>query len=209
MTCIPLERLRSFRRQELSEDERRLVELHLSECRTCRQTLVENLRLEDTPVPEPIPDEILRQVRSLVPEPRRAAGPIWLAVAALLVALVGGMLLYPKSEPEPVLRDLDPVSEHLEPIAPTASAEVRGLVRFRWTAVSNATLYRLVILGADGSRLLEKEADDTAIEIETDLLDAGGGTLYWLVEAQLPGGHQLTSTPRALLVAGGVQDPAE
>ena len=85
------------------------------------------------------------------------------------------------------------------------SAEVAGPVRFRWTEVPEASLYRLVILGDDGRRLVERETAEIEIAIDVDALwnDEGGDTepgreAYWLVEAQLPGGGRLHTDPRPI-----------
>lgn len=211
MTCLSLDRLRTYRRQELPEEEGQLVELHLSECRTCRRILVDDLRregLEEAREPDPIPGEVLRQVRNLVPaERRRPRLRAWLPLAAVLVAVLGGALLIPRHPPESVLRGDDEISNRLVPIEPTESAEVHGLVRFRWTGASEAQLYRLVILGVDGSRLLERESQQTEVEIDMGSLPAQGeARVYWLVEAQLPGGDRRSSDPRLLTVTAGLPD---
>lgn len=230
MTCVPLERLQSFRRQELSDEERRLVERHLAECRSCRQLLVDDLRWEEAtegtaegttaaPPLKPLPEEILRQVRNLVPEDRkqprrrqrrRTGISTWLPLAAVLVALIGGFLLYPRPEPhvekQGVFRDLDQVSERLEPIEPAASAEVEGPVRFRWTAVAEAKVYRLVILSSEGTRLVERETQHTEVEIDTSGLGGVGDVdvdVYWLVKAQMPGGEQILSPARPMTLRSG------
>lgn len=77
-------------------------------------------------------------------------------------------------------------------------------MRFRWTEVPEASLYRLVILGDDGGRILQRETVEA--EIEVDVGDATGEAgeegagleAYWMVEAQLPGGGRLHTDPRPI-----------
>ena len=239
MTCVPQDELRRFRLQELLEDERKLVEEHLSECRSCRQRLVDDLRREEGSGPETVPDEILKRVRGLVDSqsnpretqatrstrpaqqrrPTRFPARTWLPLAAAIVAAVGVLWLVPKlgtesepdsvldsilhSDPHSVLRDAESVSGRLAPVEPAADVEIdvriNRQVRFRWTAVPEASLYRLVILGDDGGRILEHETVDAVVEIDVGAFAGSGGVdAYWLVEAQLPGGGRLHTDPRPI-----------
>lgn len=220
MTCMPVEELRSYRRQQLPEEDRRLVEEHLSECRSCRRRLVDDLRREEAAGPETVPDEILARVRGLVDagSPHSAASSTggatavdgarqvlsartWLPLAAAVLAVVGAWWLVPRPGSEPVLRDVEAVSGRLAPIEPAADAEVEDRVLFRWTAVPEASHYRLVILGVDGARLLERETANAELEIDLGILLSHGGSgteAYWLVEAQLPGGGRLHTDPRPI-----------
>lgn len=216
MNCPSLERLRSFRRQQLPEEERQRVEEHLAGCRSCRRSLVDDLRREEASGPAEVPAEILTRVRGLVdeppkrdrpasepstvrkPSPVRASPRAWLPLAAAMIALVGAWWLSPRPATDPVLRDIAPVSNRLAPLEPAPEAEVGARVRFRWTKVPEASLYRLVILGDDGGRILQRETVEAEIEVDIGNAIGEAADAYWMVEAQLPGGGRLHTDPRPI-----------
>ena len=106
------------------------------------------------------------------------------AAAVLLLAITVGPRLWNDRpeihDPSNVTRGEDIRLE--SPLAATAA----GLVTFRWTDVSDARSYEVVVKAADGSEVLRRSAPQNRLEVRSDAADTGfrpGSIYFWSVRA--------------------------
>ncbi|MEM7586297.1 MAG: zf-HC2 domain-containing protein [Acidobacteriota bacterium] len=223
---IPETRRIDYIEDRLAAEDRLEVERHLADCESCRRELVVHFRearvaedearltqqqslsadalSADALSTDALPADVLQAALAVG---ERAARPArwWPLAAVLAVAVLGGILGWvqqrsqddaKRSQPGSVFR-LEETPQTLELIAPSESSSLpAGPVQLRWTAVLEATEYRVWVLDASGVPLVEHP---TTVNEWTWPGDPNGA--FWFVEAQLEDGSRLESEARQLRFA--------
>lgn len=172
----------------LSDADRAAADAHLAECHACRTELTTARRL-------------LRA--------RPGAPPRLLVLAAAAAALVGVVLVTPRSGTGPVAdpeRDDAPsdraIVQGLQPVAPRDGDTVaRSRLQFSWRSQTGEPLYRLTITTTAGQAVWTGDTGDTTLAPMPDLLLAPGSKYFWYVDALDAAGRSLTTGPQVVWIA--------
>lgn len=206
-----------FLEDRLPPEARRRVRAHLAGCAQCVETLAAVSRMEQTLAASeapPVAPEVLRRAEELVRVERAPHGrllrlpmPARLALATLVLAglgLAAWLVSLRDGAPQSQFRS-DAAAPVLATQAPAHRATVRpASLVFRWSGLSGAATYRVVLYHADGAWHWTGQADTTYLTV-SDSLDLATGRQYlWHVEAVMPDGNTISSELRAFTVAGEI-----
>lgn len=135
-------------------------------------------------------------LRELARERPRPAGRnrVWLAAAAIVVMIGGGLLWRASSPPSEPLRGPDAAVTLLAPAAGTTVAVGDSLV---WRPTRGALGYTVEVVTDDGEVAFRVETTDTVAVIAP----TRKGRAQWWVTANLGGSATLRSTPRGITIA--------
>lgn len=151
---------------------------HLAECGRCRKRVASVARALADP-------KVVREVRAVEDGRGRPAWRLARVAAGVAAAAVLMLLAWPAQFEEPVQHRAPPITaapapEALRPVGPVADAP-----DLRWTAVSGADRYRMVLFDAGGTVLYETELAGTVGTLPDSALPAPGETYWWQVEARV------------------------
>lgn len=201
----------SFLGGALSAEERETAELHLTECRVCRQRVV---ALHESAVDERnihrAPGGLKRRVRDLpITRPGLIARalaslrrPAPLAFAATLLIVAGlSIFVYRNRQitsETPRVSDLrrsnGPTSELALASPPNGAQLNPGPVEFRWTDTGNSASYEFTVTDEKGDIVVQEKPTATSLVIDTAKLRLSTQrNYYWSVSARLPNGARRES----------------
>lgn len=182
---------------------------HLARCDACRREWIRLRRelaaVEPAEALAPAPWELERAAQGRAPataapaRARTARLGRWLAPAAAVLILAGVAVLVPWERlfaPQ-VLRSETAVNA-LEPLAPRGEIPSGKPLVFRWSAVTGATAYEVVVADAStGGTVLRLRARETSRELsEREAAALEPGREYrWLVRAEQGVGRSTTGVP--------------
>lgn len=152
---------------------------HLAGCPACRTTLADLVTLLGAPA-------VSRERERLAPSRSRWSrrGPLAVAAAAALALVVVGDGLLVTRDTER-LRDHPGSIREVVPALIAPRAEVAGRAVFRWSAVPDATEYRLTVFDTEGGLVWSAETSDTSLALDDDVVLNLGQDYWWRVEARV------------------------
>ncbi|MPZ21230.1 MAG: hypothetical protein GEV06_25530 [Luteitalea sp.] len=126
---------------------------------------------------------------------RRYSTPSWLAAAAALVVMLGGLLFQLNRTPaDSTFREPDRYV--VESLVPSRAALPRDAFRLRWTPAPEGSGYQVTVTTEDLQMLTTvSEVGATELLVEEDLLASigSGERVLWQVVVTLPGGERVSS----------------
>lgn len=205
-SCPSIESIHGAVAGQLSEADRRTVLSHAARCGACAAEvkLAEAFERPMTAAEEHDVDRVLASIRKPVPTLRTGASPVgmrrivaWTAAAAaiLLLSVTVGPRLF-DDRPEIGPPSNVPRGETITLESPLATIPA-GDTTFRWTAVSGARSYELLVQAADGSEVLRRQATENHVEVRAAEEDGSlrpGSVYFWEVRALGSEGADLGSS---------------
>ena len=175
---------------QLSPEANSALEVHLADCRECRQLVTSSRRL-------------LRTHRT----PGRLLWLVPPAAAAVLAIVLLARL--PGSDPsgEELLRsDSGAAGSESTIVIPIVSPAEGSVVRvdsmvFVWRAQTGSPLYRLSLTDAAGREVWSGEATDTTLALPAPVQLQPGRTYFWTVDALTSDGLSLTTRSKRFSIA--------
>jgi hypothetical protein len=178
-SCVAPEDLMRLAAGLATEAERLTWLEHVAACRACRADL-----------------DVARAVADAGRGLERPRIPAWLALAASVLLVVGGVAVWRTlGAPGDVLRGADDRVTLVAPIGTVAPAAAGRLV---WRALPEAT-FEVEVLDANGTPVLTATTTDTGLAVPPATLDAGVD-YRWRVTARMPDGSRRRSTAEPLRV---------
>lgn len=186
--CVAPDALMRLAAGDASEIERLTWLEHVTSCAECREELA-------------LAQAVVEAGTALVGRNRRSATP-WLALAASVVLVLGGVALWRSSLPEPA--DVSRGSgDRLTLVMPAGAVGREQASRLVWRAVPRAVRYDVEIVAAAGALVFSRAvaAPDTAVAL-SDVALTAGVEYRWRVTAQLDDGGRASSTALAFSLRG-------
>ncbi|MEO6443716.1 MAG: hypothetical protein ABIZ91_08475 [Gemmatimonadaceae bacterium] len=137
----------------------------------------------------------LHEVARRRPAKRSTSLVPWLAAAAMLIVVVGGVARYGSEEPADTFRATPEVTVTLA--GPVDGVAWRDSLTFAWQPVPGALSYRVEILDGDAAVVDSVTVHDTAVVRGRPEM-ARATLLQWSVQAHFADGTVLRSRPRSL-----------
>jgi hypothetical protein len=184
--CPAPDALRRLAAGDAAESERLTWLEHVAACPECRAELA-------------LAEAVADAGRELV-GPRRVMGP-WLALAASLVLVIGGVTLWQRGVfgPFDVTRG-GTVGVVL--VAPRGELPAAGPIVLMWRAVPDAVSYDAEVLDAQGAPAFTARVTDTTAVMPDTLIPARGVELHWRVTAERRDGSRVRSGAQAFRIRG-------
>lgn len=199
----------------LSLAERMPLEAHLATCRYCRGQLgILSLLEAESDSPPAVPETVMMAARQLVVDDTTSR-PIgnrgWAAglAAAALAAMLGLAVWLPQGgqvgrSGGSAVRTVVPKQALLMVLQPRESELVPAEeVEIRWTEVSQALSYQLLLVTSDGDIVWKTELEQTQAKLPDNLEMEASSTYFVWIRALLPDGKTLRSTAVGFQVQGG------
>lgn len=192
--------------------ERIKLENHLANCRFCLARIGMLQRLQDDPVDQRVPEELLATAKAMRDGPvrRRTLAPAWAAAAMIIIAAgaysqlarftpigLEGLPRTHESEPSSGVRETRTIGpatlgpRFLAPDEGLAIASSDGF--FRWSAVPNSLYYQLRIVSDEGDLLWQERVDGTEWTLPAGLVLSPGAEYYVRVDAYVAEAKALQS----------------
>jgi len=202
--CPSIEEIHGAVAGTATPEVRERVRAHAARCGACgaEVALAKAFERPESAAEAADVDRLLGSMRRPVPVlrggPSRGRRLLAFAAAAaaviLLAVTVGPRLLDDRPTIHPPSNVPRGEAIRLEsPLAATPS----GLVTFRWTDVSEARSYEVVVKAADGSEVLRRGSTENRLEVRSDAADTGfqpGSIYFWSVRAVGTEGADLGSS---------------
>lgn len=163
---VQLDQVVRYVRGSLEPEEHAQVQRHLSTCTRCLHEVADVVRLSR-------------------PAARRAWWRQYGPAAGLAAALVLVVWTTRTTAPDGASTTRDePVAGAAapRPLVPIATGD--GAVTFRWSPVSKADRYRLVLFDSAGSTMFERESAETTLVLPDSVPLAPGALYLWKIEAE-------------------------
>jgi hypothetical protein len=184
--CVEPEALLGIVEGKLPELERLAVLRHVGSCEPCRREL-----------------EMLRLTADVAAQAERPAWQqraSWLAAAAALVVIAGGVALWNRSAGGPgVDIPRSGVATALALVAPADSAVAPLPLAFAWARVPGARNYALEVVDTQGAPAFSVTTSDTTVTLDRSRLRANEDYRWWVV-AGMADGAELRSAVRRLRI---------
>lgn len=170
----------------LSEAEVEDFESHYLTCPRCQTDLRLAAAIRDT-LPE------VDQARAAAAATPAGVRPWWsgrraklgaVAAAAIAALLAGVLLVQPSRLDSPRHRDVQRETGAV-PTLQAPIGEVGAVDEFRWTAVTNADLYRVTLYDAAGDVIWETDTRETAVALADTVRLERGKVYLWQVSARV------------------------
>ena len=201
--CLTAEIKRAFLADELSAEQREMTEAHLAACRLCRHQLA-NLFTNGTEIFS-APDS-LKQRAKQIPFPKEKRNffaaffayfqqPATIAATVVLLIIASSILFLVLRERQPTqnsqqekFRKGNNSSNKPQLLSPDTNAQIsNGLIEFRWSKITNAKDYTLIVLDEKGDIVAQQTTNQESFSLNSSLL-AKGKSYFWFVKAKFPDG---------------------
>lgn len=221
--CLTKSGFKSFLAGDFSPVKKDSVEMHLANCKNCRQTVAMEFADQQTSGEDyALPASLKGEVMGIPKQSHNAEDlgksekfgwfkflnrrPLQVGFAALLIGGFGFVGIYLNRE-QPVKEDvfrsgtLNALSLNL--LMPENNSNISGKsMDFRWSAVEGAKIYTFVISDEKGDIIKEISTNDTNLSAQISELGLlSDGRYFWRVKARLIDGSVVESEIRKINVA--------
>lgn len=134
--------------------------------------------------------EMFRAIHSAGRSSRSAIAPRWYAIGAAAVLVIGVSTFALMRDSGPLMRGDSAPAGLPVLITPRGDVDVASTRRFVWSAIPNATRYRVELLEPGGRVRATAALTDTVWQLPDSVQVRSGERLEWWVRAELPGGRE-------------------
>lgn len=203
----------------LKEAERTRLERHLADCRFCLARIGMLERLEQSPVDQRVPGDVLATAKQMARanrERRRVSAPAWAAAALLVITLTivvsrnGEIGLEPDSvipavtpagDNDRQLRSIGRTASGIDVFVPSSDEAMKAGSVIRWAEVPGNLHYDIYVLSRAGDVILTQRLATTEWVMHGAPQLVAGDEYYFRVEALLADGSRVSSKHLAFRVA--------
>ncbi len=213
--CPPNDRIAALSAGTLEAPLRPPLMEHVADCERCRHKLIEVRGIElvpsstaETSEAVAVPPEVLERAKALVPSARLGGASRLMALAAVftLVAGLSFILVGPPTtttnsavSPDSPLRASPSMGGPESLTAELLPLSDGDAIRFSWQPIAGTNGHALVVLNAEGQRVLEFDALDPPVDVPA--ADIPVSATAWWVVATFDDGSTRASQPAVLNVA--------